>query len=208
MVARLLHGASLALAAQKGSAGKKSNRLHPSSYCGSLTHALEVTLSFQRLDVDVRVRVGRVEHDGSLLKELILLSTSTLSRRHLLQRLLHESAQRPTRLPTSFPGYNSLTSPSRLAHKFASPFLARCVEGTITFSLDGGASETLTAKESIFVTAGTSFAYEIKSAYARMYGFAGKGGGLAELFATKGRLVAAGGKHEVLGETNEWKMAL
>ena len=109
---------------------------------------------------------------------------------------------------SSFPENNSLASPSRLALKFASPFLARCVEGTITFSLNGGAPETLTAKESIFVTAETSFAYEIKSAYARMYVFAGKGDGLAELFAKKGRLVAAGGKHEVLGETDEWKTAL
>ncbi|KAL8277842.1 hypothetical protein RQP46_009825 [Phenoliferia psychrophenolica] len=108
----------------------------------------------------------------------------------------------------SFPESNELASPSHNPLKCASPFLARCIEGTISFTVDGGAPETLTAKESVFVPAGASFTYKIWSAYARMYVFAGKGHGLAEVFTAKGRLVEAGGKHEVLGETEEWNLAL
>lgn len=86
--------------------------------------------------------------------------------------------------------------------------LARGVEGKIRFDVDGSSSELLTAKESIFVPANTKFSYEVESAYAKMYVFGGAGRGLGDLFYERGRKVEGGAKHEVLGESDEWKKPL
>lgn len=104
---------------------------------------------------------------------------------------------------SSFPSYSAASSPfSSTPICLPTSFLARAVEGKITFTLEGSNPETLTAKEGIFVPSGVKFTYEIESAYARMYMFAGKGEGLEKVFEGAGRLVE-GEKREVVGEKVE-----
>jgi hypothetical protein len=69
------------------------------------------------------------------------------------------------------------------------------IEGKFKFTVDG-ATEVVTCGESIMVPAGKAFSYVVASAYARMYVFSGKGGGLEEVFVRVGRL---GVKGEVVG---------
>lgn len=106
-----------------------------------------------------------------------------------------------TGIGSCFPSYSASSTPfSSTPITLPSSFLARAVEGKVTFSLEGSKPETITAKESIFVPAGVKFTFKIESAYARVYIFAGKGEGLEKVFYDVGRKVKGGDKHEVVGE--------
>ncbi|KAJ9112616.1 hypothetical protein QFC19_000636 [Naganishia cerealis] len=89
--------------------------------------------------------------------------------------------------------------PSGAQIKLASHSLFRVVEGKVRFMV-GTEEETATAGESVMIPAGTGFNYVIASAYARLYVFSGKGGGLEEVFVRVGR---EGRKGEVVGEVEE-----
>jgi hypothetical protein len=84
--------------------------------------------------------------------------------------------------------------------------LCRVIEGKIKFTVsrngvDGQEEvDVLTAGEAVHVPKGTPFKYEIQSAYARMYVFSGRGGGLEEVFVGTGRKA---GKGEVVGDVLE-----
>lgn len=106
----------------------------------------------------------------------------------------------------SFPSYDAASAPFSSPHEpisLPASFLARAIEGKITFSLEGSSAETITAKESIFIPAGIKFTYRIQSVFARFYVFSGKGEGLEKVFEKAGRLVEGGLKHEVVGERVE-----
>lgn len=83
--------------------------------------------------------------------------------------------------------------------KLASHTLFRCIEGKIRFALEEG-EEEVSAGESVMVPAERAFSYVVTSAYARMYCFSGKGGGLEEVFVSAGRL---GQKGEVVGANED-----
>ncbi|KAJ9123032.1 hypothetical protein QFC22_001221 [Naganishia vaughanmartiniae] len=83
--------------------------------------------------------------------------------------------------------------------KLASHSLFRVIEGRVKFTV-GATEEVVTAGESVMVPAGTGFNYLITSAYARIYAFSGKGGGLEEVFVRLGR---EGVKGEVVGENED-----
>lgn len=74
------------------------------------------------------------------------------------------------------------------------------IEGKVRFTVGATTEETVTAGESVMVPAGTGFNYVITSAYARLYVFSGKGGGLEEVFVRLGR---EGVKGEVVGENQD-----
>jgi hypothetical protein len=84
--------------------------------------------------------------------------------------------------------------------KLASHSLFRVIEGKVRFTVGATTEETVTAGESVMVPAGTGFNYVITSAYARLYVFSGKGGGLEEVFVRLGR---EGVKGEVVGENQD-----
>jgi hypothetical protein len=77
--------------------------------------------------------------------------------------------------------------------------LFRCIEGKVRFSVGAG-SEEISAGESVMVPAREAFSYVVSSAYARMYCFSGKGGGLEEVFVRVGR---KGEKGEVVGANED-----
>ncbi|KAJ9110539.1 hypothetical protein QFC20_002867 [Naganishia adeliensis] len=83
--------------------------------------------------------------------------------------------------------------------KLASHTLFRCIEGKIRFALEE-AEEEVSAGESVMVPAGRAFSYVVTSAYARMYCFSGKGGGLEEVFVSVGSL---GENGEVVGANED-----
>lgn len=83
--------------------------------------------------------------------------------------------------------------------KLPSHTLFRCIEGKIRFTLEEG-EEEVSAGESVMVPATRAFSYVVTSAYARMYVFSGKGGGLEEVFVGVGR---KGQKGEVVGATED-----
>lgn len=87
--------------------------------------------------------------------------------------------------------------------KLASHSLFRVIEGKFRFTVDGE-TEVVTGGESIMVPAGKAFSYVITSAYARMYVFSGKGGGLEEVFVRAGRV---GKKGEVVGGNEDEAVA-
>lgn len=83
--------------------------------------------------------------------------------------------------------------------RLASHSLFRVIEGKVRFDLEDMGEEqgeVVSCGESVMVPAGRAFSYAITSAYARMYMFSGKGGGLEEVFVRAGRL---GRKGEVVG---------
>lgn len=85
--------------------------------------------------------------------------------------------------------------------RLATHSLFRVIEGKVRFDLEASMdepaqAEVVTCGESVMVPAGRAFSYAITSAYARMYVFSGKGGGLEEVFVRAGRL---GKKGEVVG---------
>lgn len=83
--------------------------------------------------------------------------------------------------------------------KLPSHTLFRCIEGKVRFEVGAG-SEEVSAGESVMVPAREAFSYVVVSAYARMYCFSGKGGGLEEVFVSVGR---KGAKGEVVGANED-----
>lgn len=86
--------------------------------------------------------------------------------------------------------------------------LFRVIEGYFDFEVqesDGSVhKETISANESIMVSAGNAFRYSVSSAYGRMYSFAGKGSGLEEVFVELGRVAK---KNEMVGETDDEQLS-
>jgi hypothetical protein len=87
--------------------------------------------------------------------------------------------------------------------KFSSThMLFRIIEGLWEFEViepDGHVhKETISSNESIMVRAGYGFRYNVRSAYGRMYSFAGRGSGLEEVFIRLGREAK---RNEMVGET-------
>lgn len=87
--------------------------------------------------------------------------------------------------------------------------LFRVIEGFFDFEVqeaDGNVhKETISANESIMVSAGNAFRYSVSSAYGRMYSFAGKGSGLEEVFIKLGRVAK---KNEMVGETDDEEVSI
>lgn len=73
------------------------------------------------------------------------------------------------------------------------------MEGKVEFRVEGG-RDVLTSGENIMIPAGKAFRYRILSAYARMYVFSGKNGGLEKVFEAVGRKAEP---KEVVGDRKE-----